>query len=126
MGGALLLQDKLILVVDDQVGIRALISEVLGQQGYQVQTAASGVEALVWLGRCQPDLILLDMNMPSMSGLETLQGVRRIDSVVPVLMITADENDANMSVANQLGIAGRINKPFDLEELYHQVQIAIS
>lgn len=113
------------LVIDDQAGIRALISEVVGLQGYRVQTVASGPEALAWLSRCQPDVILLDMNMPGMSGLETLQSVRRIYPLVPVLMITADENDANMRLANQLGIAGRINKPFDLEELYHQVQIAI-
>ncbi len=117
---------KLILVVDDQAGIRALLAEALGVLGYQVQPAASGPEALAYLDRTPPDLVLLDMNMPGMSGLETLRELRRLHRTLPVLMITADENDVSVNRAMELGISGWISKPFELDDLYHQVQSAIN
>lgn len=119
-------EQKLILVVDDQAGIRALLAEALSVLGYQVQPAASGPEALACLDRTLPDLVLLDMNMPGMSGLETLRELRRSYQTLPVLMITADETDASVNRAAELGISGWISKPFELEDLYHQVQSAIN
>lgn len=116
------MQCKLVLVVDDQAGIRALLSEVISQLGYQVATAAGGSAALDWLVGHSPDLILLDMNMPGMSGLETLQALRQRSVQAPVLMITADEHDQYLRQAEQLGAIGRVTKPFELTDFCHQIE----
>jgi len=119
------IERKSILVVDDQAGIRALLAEALGQAGYSVQSAASGPEALQCLDQHLPGLVLLDMNMPGMSGSETLKRLRRLHPELPVLMITADDNDKSASRIMELGISGWISKPFLLEDLYRQVEVAI-
>lgn len=115
-----------ILIVDDQAGIRALLSEALGMVGYQVHSVSGGVQALKYLDQTSPDLVLLDMNMPGMSGLETLRELRRSHPALPVLMITADVNDISVNRAMELQISGWISKPFELEDLYHQVQSAVN
>ena len=110
-------QGKLILVVDDQKGMRLLFEEVFSHYGYRVKTASSGVEALSLLADTSPGLVLLDMNMPGLSGYETLQKLRAQRPALPVIMISADVDDENWAKVEMLGVQGRLDKPFDLNDL---------
>ncbi len=106
-----------ILIVDDQPGVRRLLQEVLRASGYEVHTASSGIEALGVLPHVAPDLILLDMKMPGMDGLETLRNIRQRDKTVRVIIMTAYGELEILNQAHQLGIIGNFIKPFDIDEL---------
>ena len=106
-----------ILVIDDQVGIRRLLVEIF-QEDHEVEMAANGSEALQLFIAFQPDLILMDMKMPGMNGIEILEQIRTIDLQVAVIMMTAYGEDAqSREQAKNLGILGYMGKPFDLFEL---------
>ncbi len=119
------MDEKRILVVDDQAGMRLLLAEALGAVGYKVQTAANGRQALECLLRQPSGLVLLDLNMPGLSGKSTLRSLRRSHVELPVLMITADPQDLAADWAHELAVAGWICKPFELDDLYRQVAAAI-
>lgn len=106
-----------ILIVDDQPGVRRLLQEVLRAAGYDVHAASSGIEALAILPQTAPDLILLDMKMPGMDGLETLRHIRERDKVVRVIIMTAYGELEILNQAHSLGIIGNFIKPFDIDEL---------
>jgi len=108
--------------VDDQKGIRLMIEEVLTFYGYQVITAAGGEEALELAGQVKPDLVLLDMKMPGLSGPETLARLRQEFPDLPVIMVTADEDSESWAKVKNLGVQGKINKPFDLQDLIKMLQ----
>jgi len=80
---------KKILVVDDEEPIRILYKEELEEEGYEVDLAASGPEALEKLNRSKPDLVTLDLKMPGMGGLEVLSKIREHDTKLPVIICTA-------------------------------------
>lgn len=80
---------KRILVVDDEENIRLLYKEELEEEGYEVELAEGGEEALEKLDRLRPDLITLDLKMPGMSGLEVLAKIREQDKELPVIICTA-------------------------------------
>ena len=108
-----------ILIVDDDVAIRELLSETLAWEGYRVAPAANGAEALQRVGQVQPSLILLDVTMPILDGLGVAQELRRRGSPIPVLILSAlDEVDRD---AHVLG-TGRLGKPFDLFVLLSTVE----
>lgn len=106
-----------ILIVDDQPGVRRLLQEVLRSAGYGVYTASNGLEALSMVPQINPDLILLDMKMPGMDGLETLRHIRLHDQNIRVVIMTAYGELDVLSQAHQLGILGNFIKPFDIDEL---------
>jgi len=107
-----------LLIVDDHAGIRCLLSEAFCQEGYRVELAASGTEALQKVCTTIPLLILLDNKMPGISGLETLKEIRKINKEVPVIMLTAAEEAPEIiSEAKKLGVYRYISKPFDLQEI---------
>lgn len=78
-----------ILVVDDEENIRLLYQEELEEEGYTVEVAAHGQEALDKLGTFNPDLITLDIKMPGMDGVETLQRIREVKRNIPVILCSA-------------------------------------
>jgi len=80
---------KKILVVDDEEPIRILYKEELEDEGYEVELAGSGPEALEKLNRSKPDLVTLDLKMPGMGGLEVLSKIRELDTKLPVIICTA-------------------------------------
>ena len=118
--------EKLVLVVDDQLGIRLLLAEVLQEYGYQVALASDGGEAWQQAARKRPDLVLLDMNMPGLGGVDTLAKLRQLYPDLPVLMLTADEDEDKWAQVEQLGVQGKIDKPFDLDDLYELLQANIA
>lgn len=111
------MEAPLILVVDDQYGVRRLIQEVFRENGYRICLAANGQEAIALMKAELPALVLLDMKMPVMDGLETLRVLRRDHPTLRVLMMTAlGEQDCTAEVVNA-GACCCIAKPFDVFEL---------
>jgi len=111
-----------ILVVDDQLGVRRLLYEAFREERYTVELAASGVEALEILPRFAPDLIIMDMKMPGMNGIETLRQIRTLNKNVRVIMMTAYGDAENVQQAQELGVNYYLNKPFDLFDLRDRVR----
>jgi len=106
-----------VLVVDDEHLIRWSLEQSLKKQGYLVQTVGSGEEALDYVRKNQPDLVLLDIQLPGIDGIETLERIKEIDSDNSVIMITALGVLETAVKAMQLGAFDYINKPFNLDEL---------
>ena len=80
---------KRILVVDDEEGIRQLYKEELEDEGYEVELAERGEEALEKISKAKPDAVILDLKMPGMGGLEVLERIREQDKDLPVIISTA-------------------------------------
>ncbi|WP_347489401.1 response regulator [Desulfoscipio sp. XC116] len=116
-----------ILVVDDQAGLRRLICETLFGEGYMIDQAAGGLEAVEKLSRNKYRLILLDVKMPGMNGLDTLKEIRKINGDVPVVMMTAyDELNIAGDTGYGTGPVQHISKPFDLDDLRKLVRVNLS
>lgn len=111
-----------ILIVDDQLGVRRLLFETFREENHEVQMAANGTEALNLLETFQPDLILMDMKMPGMNGIDTLRQIRRLNTKVGVIMMTAYGDAQNLEQAQELGVLHYMSKPFDLFELRDRVR----
>lgn len=111
-----------ILVVDDQFGVRRLLFETFKEDHHEVKMAANGAEALQLLNTFEPDLILMDMKMPGMNGIEALGQIRASKNQVDVIMMTAYGDTQNMEQAKELGILYYMGKPFDLFELRDRVR----
>jgi len=106
-----------ILVVDDEKDICGTLRDIFIGEGYEVDIANSGKEAIKKVKTRKPDLILLDVRMPGMNGVETLKAIRKIDKEVPVAMITAYEDVDLAQEALRLGAYDYIKKPFGIEYL---------
>lgn len=112
---------KKILVVDDQFGIRILIKEVFSKDDLIVFQAANGNQALEIIQLEDPDLILLDMKMPGMDGLELLRRLQLVSCRSKVIMMTAYGELDMLDEATKLGALAHFTKPFDIEELRSEV-----
>jgi DNA-binding NtrC family response regulator len=111
-----------ILVVDDEEGARELFNTILTDEGYEVSLAGSGEEALA-LFKGQPfNLVVTDIKMPVMDGLQLLQEIRKTGSKTDVIMVTAYGEVESYLKAMSLGAAEYINKPIRIKELKRIVQ----
>lgn len=112
-----------ILIVDDDAAIRDLIREVLAAQGHSFVMAASGAEALALVAKTRFDLVLLDRNMPKMSGLDVLKTLRAnpVTAKLKVLICTAAEMLAEVDEAFSAGATDYIVKPLDFAKLTAKV-----
>jgi DNA-binding NtrC family response regulator len=106
-----------ILVVDDEHLIRWSLEQNLKKQGYDVLTAGSGEDALRLVREEQPDLVLLDIQLPGISGLEVLEKVKEFDDDIVVIMVTAQGGLETAVNAMRMGAYDYINKPFNLDEM---------
>lgn len=106
-----------ILIVDDQNGIRVLLVEVFSVEGYQTFQASNGKAALEIVRRENPDLVLLDMKIPGMDGLDILKHIKAINPRVKVIMMTAYGELDMIKEATDLGALMHFTKPFDIDEL---------
>jgi CheY-like chemotaxis protein len=114
-----------LLVVDDDQDVRELLAEYLGVNGYQVDLAASGPEALRCLAAQAPDLVLLDVTMPGMDGIETLAEIARRRPGTPVVMISGNGDVGSARRAVELGAVGYVPKPVDFGYLEDAIAAAI-
>ena len=115
-----------ILIVDDEKNYPLILSAILEDEGYETLTANSGREALEKLRNSDVDLVLTDMKMPSMDGIELLEKIKRIDSELPVIMMTAYGTVEKAVEAMQKGAYNYILKPFDNDSLVLYVNKAVS
>ena len=104
-----------ILVVDDEKDVCDTLKDIFIKEGYEVETALSGKEAIFKVQTEKPDLILLDIRMPEMGGIEVLKKVKEIDNDIPVAIITAHEDIEAAKEAMQLGAYDYIRKPFNIK-----------
>jgi DNA-binding response OmpR family regulator len=114
-----------ILVVDDDPEIRSLLVDVLTEDGYVVRTAVDGAAAVRCFVEHRPDLLLLDVDMPRVRGIETLIVLRELSPETTAIMISgkADESEARQALA--LGAFDYITKPFDLTYLHQVIDAAV-
>jgi two-component system response regulator MprA len=106
-----------ILVVDDERAVRESLGRALELEGYDVELAADGGEALYRLEAVQPDAVILDVLMPGLDGLEVARRVRKTGNRVPLLMLTAREAVQDRVAGLDAGADDYVTKPFALEEL---------
>ncbi len=110
---------KMILVVDDSNAIRQSVSFILEQAGFAVVQASDGVDGLIKLSGQQFNLIISDVNMPNMDGIEFTRKVRASDKhkFTPLIMLTTESQSAKMDEGKVAGATGWIVKPFDADKL---------
>jgi two-component system KDP operon response regulator KdpE len=113
-----------ILMVDDEPQIRRMMRVTLSGSGYQVIEARSGEEALLKFREFLPDLVVLDWNMPGMSGLETCRELRQ-GSEVPVIILTVRNAEKDKVAALDAGADDYVTKPFGMQELLARVRAAL-
>ena len=108
-----------ILVVDDEIGIRELLSEILSDEGYDVQLAENAGAARAFRSQARPDLVLLDMHLPDISGLELLRHIKQDDGIadIPVIVVSADATAQQTQAALTSGALRYITKPVDVAQL---------
>jgi two-component system, OmpR family, KDP operon response regulator KdpE len=113
-----------VLIVDDEPQIRRVLRTTLASQGYTVVEARSGDEALEEIRHERPDLILLDVNMPGRSGLETCSEIRAT-SDVPIIMLTVRNTERDKVQALDAGADDYVVKPFGVEELMARIRASL-
>jgi two-component system KDP operon response regulator KdpE len=110
-----------VLVVDDEKSLRDFVRRNLEVRGFQVLTAANGLEALAAFNTRNVDLVILDLMMPRMDGLETIRRIRQ-QSMVPIILLSALGEESDKVQALNLGGDDYLTKPFGLQELLARVQ----
>ncbi|MHB8641478.1 MAG: response regulator transcription factor [Gaiellaceae bacterium] len=110
-----------VLVVEDEASIASFVSLYLKNAGYGVKTAASGSEALAQAGAETPSLIILDLNLPDIDGIEVCRRLRK-SSDVPILMLTARDEDVDKIIGLEVGADDYLTKPFNPRELVARVK----
>jgi two-component system, response regulator, stage 0 sporulation protein F len=111
-----------LLIVDDQYGIRILLNELFQKDGYNTFQAANGVQALAIVAKEEPDLMILDMKIPGMDGLEILRRVKKTNPEINVIIMTAYGELDMIHEAMELGAITHFAKPFDIDEIREVVR----
>ena len=111
-----------ILVVDDENGVRELISDVLHLESFHVTTASDGLEALGLLRKSDFDLMILDVSMPKMDGFTLLEKLREEKNAIPALMLSARNDRSDVTTGLRSGADDYVTKPFGIEELVLRVK----
>ena len=115
-----------VLVVDDEADARELITQVLSQAGYEVDDAADGFAALAKVSRYRPDVVLTDLRMPGMHGVDLLERIRRVHDDVPVIIATGLETWDLCTSAEAYGAVTCLIKPLDVDELVWTIEMALA
>jgi len=114
----------MILIVDDDDSVRGLLRRVIAGEGYAVETAADGAQALQIAARRKIDLVLLDLNLPAQSGWDTFERLTRADPAVAVIIITA--RTGQLLTAQGAGVAALLEKPLDFPTLLRTISLVLS
>lgn len=113
--------DKTVLIVEDEPRMRTLVSDYLKQEDYKVIEAENGMEALKVFENTKIDLILLDVMMPRLDGLSTCRSIRKKDSRVLIIMLTAKSEESDKLLGYEFGADDYVTKPFSLKVLVAKV-----
>src|ERR1700722_16013421 len=119
------MESGLILVVDDEMSIRRALHATLHKLGFQTVEAARGEEALSLVRANSFDAVLLDINMPGMTGIDTCRNMRQLFPRIPILMLTVRDSEDDKVEALDAGADDYITKPFQLRELTARIRAAM-
>lgn len=114
-----------ILIVDDEPPIRRLLRTSVGSQGFQVIEAGDGRSALADVERARPDLVILDLGLPDMDGLEVIRALRYGGNAVPILVLSSRADEKGKVEALDLGADDYVTKPFGTAELFARIRAAL-
>jgi DNA-binding NtrC family response regulator len=114
-----------VLLVDDEVEFASALAERLQLRDYDVQTAHNALEALAILNSNVPDVIILDLKIPGMDGLETLKTIKKIDPTIEVIMLTGHGDVQSVAEGMKSGVFEYIMKPVDIGELTVKIDKAM-
>lgn len=113
-----------ILVVDDEPAVAEVLLDFFAETGYTVDVALTGRDALTLIQRTPPDVVLLDIRMPDMDGVEVLRRIRAAHPALPVIMITANDDIGLARATLKMGALDYVSKPFDYGYLAQAVATA--
>ena len=113
-----------IMLVEDETSIREIMAEFLAEEGFEILQAADGLEALEVFRENQPDLIILDLMLPKLDGLEVCKAIRQ-KSNVPIIMVTARDEEIDKLLGLELGADDYITKPFSLREMKARIKAVL-
>ena len=113
-----------VLMVEDEVELVRVLRDYLERAGFRVQTASTGPEAVSQFQHSTPDIVLLDLNLPGMDGLDVARAMRRTTSV-PIIMVTARVDEADRLVGLELGADDYVVKPFSPRELVARIRAVL-
>jgi len=113
-----------ILLVDDEASIQRAVAPLLRSRGYEVETVGSGSDALRVASERPPDLVVLDLGLPDLDGVEVCRRIRK-GSTVPIIVLSARSNEVDKVAALDLGADDYVTKPFSPEELLARIRVAL-
>ena len=111
-----------ILIVEDEFAVARGIQYALQQEGYQVSHANSGEEAIAMAGELAPDLVVLDVRLPGIDGFEVLRRIRAASAKMPILVLTARDDEVDKVIGLELGADDYLTKPYSLRELLSRIK----
>jgi len=115
-----------VLIIDDSKELRSLLEVILPYGGYQARSAASGEEGLDLVQEVEPDLILIDLELPDMTGLRVLEELNQQGFAIPTIMMTGYGSEGSAARALRLGVRDYLIKPFTTEEVLSSIERALS
>ena len=118
------LKDIHVLIVDDEVALANTLAQRLQMRDLKVETAYDGAEALSKLKVDKPDVIVLDLRMPGMHGMEVLREIKKACPEIQVIVLTGHGSDKDEEEVKKLGGFDFLNKPADIETLAHKIKVA--
>lgn len=116
---------KKILIIDDEPELLKSLTITFEASGYEVQTAPDGLNGIERLREDRPDLVILDIMMPGLSGLDTLKEIKTINASIPVIMLTAYGTPKSAIESLKLGAYDHLSKPFNPETLLEMIKKAL-
>lgn len=114
-----------ILVVEDEESYRDALATSLGREGYEVQLAADGIEGLRFFTDSPPDIVLLDVMLPGVSGVEVCRRMQSLQPAIPIIMLTALDTEVDVVLGLENGAADYLTKPYRLRELIARIQAVL-
>ena len=118
------MSEPTVVLVEDEPQIRRFLRTTLGSQGYRLFEAGTGADGLVEAASRQPDVVIIDLGLPDMDGLEVIRRLREW-STVPIIVLSARGQETDKVVALDLGADDYVSKPFGAEELLARVRVAL-
>jgi DNA-binding response OmpR family regulator len=115
-----------VLVIEDQEDLAALYEQALGKEGYAVSKAYTGEEGVALFEDNGADAVVLDMTLPEMHGVQTLQSIRGMNANVPVIVVTGETSDETRRKCEHLGVQQYLSKPADYRDIIDAIQRALS
>jgi len=116
--------EKRILIVDDCDTTRKLLSYIVRERGYKIFSASNGLEVLEVMAGNQVDMLVTDLNMPQMDGLELSRNLRSQDAYkdLPIIMVTTESGEADIKMGMNAGVTTYLTKPFSPQRLLYEIE----